>query len=227
MMLLLEGLLDADRLEQIRRLLREVDWVDGRTSALGTARSAKNNLQARRDDPRTCEAGALLIDVLRSHALFERAVQPRAFSSPLFSQYGQGMEYGLHLDAAMMSAREPQVRIRADVAVTVFLSERSSYDGGDLVIQDGLGDQSFRGEAGDCILYPASSFHRVAAITRGMRRAGVLWVESMVNDPARREILYDLGASLDYLDVTDVAAPAYRERIRRSYQNLLRMWAKT
>ena len=115
--------------------------------------------------------------------------------------------------------------MRADVAVTVFLNDPQSYQGGELVIQTSFGEFRYKGKAGDCVIYPASTFHRVDRVAEGIRMVAVLWVQSTVRDPAKRRILYDLGCTMQYLDVFASGNPD-AEKVRRCYLNLVRCWAE-
>lgn len=222
MLLHIPQILSAEDLVRVREMVSALELVSGSGTATGIAASVKNNLQLPHDHQATIAAGAFLISRLRANPLFELAAQPRAFSRPLFSRYDTGMSYGFHLDAPIMDAGPA---MRTDIATTVFLSAKDDYDGGELVSETGLGEQGFKGDAGDCVIYPATTFHRVAEVTRGTRMVAAFWIQSLVRDPAKREILYDLGCSQFYLDVMGGAGP-YTERIRRSYNNLLRLWAE-
>jgi PKHD-type hydroxylase len=142
------------------------------------------------------------------------------------------MTYGEHIDGALMG--EPPDLVRCDVAVTICLNDGSSYEGGDLVIDAAGMPRSWKGNAGDCLLYPADTLHRVEPVTRGVREVAVIWIQSLVRDPARRRILFDLRAVLEELDrgsQSPAPAPApavsgpHVETLRRSYFNLIRMWA--
>lgn len=212
MPVVLNKVLTANEIEQVTLIISEVAFVDGRvTSSL----AGKNNLQLPADDPSARMAGTFVLERLTAHPMLEIAVQPRFVVPPLIARYDVGMEYPDHIDVAIMGGR------RADVAVTVFLSDPSSYDGGELVIDTGNGERSYRLDAGDAIAYPASTLHRVAKITRGTRLAAVTWLQSMVREPAHRTVLRDLRSAMDSLEESGLAT----DRLRRSYWNLLRLWA--
>ena len=140
----------------------------------------------------------------------------------MFCRYGVGGTYGDHVDGAMMGDANEQVR--CDVAMTVCLSDASEYDGGDLVIDAAGVPTVWRGKVGDVIVYPASTLHRVTEVTRGARDVAISWIQSMVRDADCRRILFDLKSALDAFDALPTP-PAEAEAIRRSYFNLVRMWA--
>ncbi len=221
MLLHLKKALKEEHLGRLRELTAGEPFVDGTGTATGAAAGVKRNLQLSPESEKTRAAGAYLIDCLGTEPLLQLAVQPRAFVQPLFSRYEAGMSYGYHLDAPILTRGQT---IRSDVSLTVFLNSASEYDGGELVID--VGSESVKGDAGDCIVYPSSTFHRVAEVTRGVRLVSALWAQSLVRDPGRREILYDLGCVLQYFDVLGGGGAAYADRIRRSYNNLFRQWAE-
>src|SRR5829696_8507357 len=174
--------LDADDLDAIRAETARGDFVSGAATAAGSAAEVKHNLQLPVGSDAASTAGGRLLDRLRSNPIFEAAALPRRISPPRFSRYEAGMRYGDHLDGPLMGG--DAALMRTDVAVTVFLSDPQSYDGGELVIDTDSGIQRCKGAAGDCVVYPASTFHRVESVTRGVRLAAFLWVQSLVRDPA-------------------------------------------
>ena len=213
MNIVLREVLSPGDIARIRELIAAEAFVDGRaTSVL----AAKNNLQLPLDSAAAREAGDLVCARLHSHETFNLAVHPLVVHPPLFSLYEEGMEYPDHVDAALMGG------LRTDVAVTVFLSDRDTYDGGELVVDTGNGIRMFALEPGDAIGYPASTVHHVARVTRGARLAAVLWVQSAVRDYRKREVLYNLALAMNSL-----ADTACGPRLNRSYWNLLRLWAET
>jgi PKHD-type hydroxylase len=200
-------------LARINSLISTAAYVDGRTTSVV---AGKKNLQLPIDSEAARKAGEIVVERLRAHDTFNMAVHPLAIHAPLFSRYEIGMEYPDHIDVATMGG------IRTDVAVTLFLSDKESYDGGDLVVDTGNGMRYYRLDAGDAIVYPASTVHHVAQVKRGIRVAAVTWVQSLVRDPLKREILYDLALSMRSLEQTSCGP-----RLGRSYWNLIRLWAET
>jgi PKHD-type hydroxylase len=141
----------------------------------------------------------------------------------MFSRYEPGMTYGAHTDDALMGPNDD--KLRTDLAFTIFLADRETYDGGALVIGSPLGEQEIALDAGDAILYPAGSIHYVAPVTRGARLAAVGWVQSFIADAGQRELLFDLSVTRSRLANAGVA----REELLaldKSISNLLRMWAR-
>jgi PKHD-type hydroxylase len=213
MHIVLEGVLPPDQLSRVKQIILNDRFIDGNaTSTL----QGKNNLQLPADSEACKEAGAIVTECLNAHDSFVLAVQPQVILPPLFNRYDVGMEYPDHIDQAIIR------RHRTDISITVFLNEPDTYQGGALVVDSGNGERRYRLNAGDAIVYPSSTIHRVAKVTQGTRLAAVLWVQSWVRDPAKRQILYDIGATVQYM--TLVEGP-YSERLRQSYCNLTRLWA--
>lgn len=222
MILCLAGLLDRPLLGRVDALLQAARFEDGARTAGWHARRMKDNAQAV-PDPATREAGTLIEAALRANPVFHSGVLPRRLRPMLFSRYGVGQGYGAHLDDAVMGGTAP---LRTDVAVTVFLSAPSAYAGGELVLDTTAGEQAFKLEAGDAVAYPATTVHRVAAVDAGERLAAVTWVQSLVRDAGRREVLFDLDAARHAVFAGEGNGPTF-DRITRTHANLLRMWANT
>src|SRR5262249_4486752 len=151
-------------------------WASGKRTAGAAARGVKENLQADGANPRVRALARFVVEALERHPLFSIAARPARLTPVMFSRYEPGMTYGAHTDDALMGAGEG--RLRTDLAFTLFLAERSSYEGGALVVESALGEQEVALEAGDAVLYPAGSIHRVAPVTSGARLAAVGWVQS-------------------------------------------------
>jgi len=223
MSVILQRVFEAEDLDRVRRELAGLPWGAGKRTAGAVARGVKENLQADGADPRTQALERFVADALRRHPLFEIAARPARVSRLMFSRYEPGMSYGAHTDDALMGAGED--KLRTDLAFTIFLADRASYEGGELVVQSALGDQEIALEAGDAILYPAGAIHHVAPVASGARLAAVGWVQSHVADAAQRETLFDLSVTRARL----AEAGALREellRLDKSISNLLRMWAR-
>ncbi|MEZ5995372.1 MAG: Fe2+-dependent dioxygenase [Hyphomonadaceae bacterium] len=223
MSVILQHVLEREDIERVRQALAGANWLSGKRTAGAVARAVKENLQADGADARVQALERFVTEALQRHPLFEFAARPQRISRVLFSRYEPGMTYGAHTDDALMGAGEG--RLRTDLAFTLFLAARGDYEGGELVVESALGEQSIALDAGDAILYPAGSIHRVAPVTRGARIAAVGWVQSFVPDPAQRETLFDLSVARSRLAA---AGAAHEELLRldKSISNLLRMWAR-
>lgn len=221
MLLAVPGVLKADELALVRDWLAGARFVDGRLSAGAAARRVKNNRELEAGAPDLERLNRLVMGNLVRHPIYRGGALPLHAASPLYVRYEPGMAYGDHLDDPVMGA--DGVMYRSDVAVTVFLNGPEDYDGGELVIRAALGDQAVKLPAGDAVLYPAGSVHHVNAVTRGERLVAVTWVQSMVRDPARRELLYGLNAAREKL-LQNVPEAAETAQVNAAYLNLIRMW---
>ncbi len=197
---------------------REELFVDGKTTAGWYARRVKHNQQARPDHA----VQSLLDDistVLLGHELVQAAARPKTLVRLLLSRYQPGMAYGEHVDDALMD------RQRTDLSLTLFLTPPASYEGGELIINDASADRAFKLDAGDMLLYPSTTLHQVAPVTRGQRLVIVGWIRSYIRDAARRELLFDLERSIAALR-SDPAQQPTLALLLKSRSNLLRMWVE-
>ena len=210
---LVRKLLSPELLAEITTRLATAPWVDGLQTAGASAARAKRNLQLDVTSKDALELGALVKKALLENDKFPQLALPRRITAPLFSRYENGMEYGAHTDDAVRSSDG----LRTDLAATLFLSEPESYDGGELIVNN----NAVKPPAGDLILYPASTIHRVAPVTRGARVAAVFWVQSLVRNPEQRELLHTLQGALARLGDHPAALS-----VASVQQNLLRMWAE-
>lgn len=201
------------------------DWVDGNQTSGHQSARAKNNAQISETSPVAVREGAAIQASLEHNPLFVAAALPARFYPPMFSRYGAGQGFGAHVDNAIRLHSDRTTRMRTDLSATLFLSEPDTYDGGELVVEDTYGAHEIKLAAGDLILYPSSSLHRVAPITRGARLACVFWVQSLVRDDAQRTLLFDMDLAIRALAqrAPDDAAIV---SLTGAYHNLLRMWAQ-
>lgn len=228
MLLTLPDLLNADELARARALLGpEAPWVDGRTSAGEQALAQKNNQQLAQASEAAAELRTLVLGALRRDAMFFSATLPRRIYNPLFNRYvGEQNFYGDHVDGAVLRSQATQEWVRTDISCTLFLADPESYDGGELVVQDTCGEQRVKLPAGHAVIYPGTSVHRVAPVTRGARVASFFWIESMVRSDEQRRLLFDMDMALLALRRRH-GETAEATRLTGTYHNLLRLWAST
>ncbi|MFN2348060.1 MAG: Fe2+-dependent dioxygenase [Thioalkalivibrio sp.] len=222
MLLTIPDLLDAAQLAEVRQLLADAPFTDGRYSAGEDARRVKHNQEVNPADPRLKDLNQRVLMPLYRHPLFQAGALPRKLSGAFFARYQPGMEYGAHVDDPVMGPEGG--RYRTDVSVTVFLNDPEAYEGGELVVETAFGEQSVKLPAGHVVIYPSSSLHRVAPITRGERLVAVTWAESMVRDPAQRQMLYELYQVHEALRGEHPDGETTR-RAGQVRANLMRMWA--
>jgi PKHD-type hydroxylase len=223
MMLRIPAVLDRDQLNAVARLLAGARFVDGKLSAGTAAQRVKRNEELDRSAQQLEPLNSLVMGNLVRHPLYQTGTLPHRVAVPFYVRYTPGMTYGDHIDDPVMGP--PGGRYRSDIAITIFLSAPEGYDGGELVVRTSFGTQSVKLPAGDAILYPASSLHHVAEVTRGERLVAVTWVQSLVRDPAKRELLYELGLAREKLLRTEPHAEETAQ-VDHAYVNLVRMWAE-
>src|ERR1041384_1151746 len=219
--IVIENALAPEVVAQIRAAMDRGPFISGKASAVGGAMGIKDNLLLSPATPAWSRALELPAGALEAHSGFQSAAWPDAMMRPHFCRYEVGKGYGAHVDAAIMG--EAGSLIRCDVATTVCLNDPGEYDGGELVIDVAGVPTTWKGRAGAAIVYSANTLHRVEPVTRGVRMVAVTWIQSMVREPERRRVLYDLRSVLDTFDQAPGAAAApplpHVEALRRSYLN--------
>lgn len=226
MMLAIPDLLDKEGVARVRAIVDSGEWQDGNATSGHQSALAKRNQQLPEDCAAAKEAGRLVLEALGRSPLFIAAALPLKIFPPLFNRYQGGEAFGTHIDNAVRIHRASEFRVRTDLSATLFLEDPDAYDGGELVVEDsGAGAQAVKLPAGDLLLYPASSLHRVEPVTRGARVAGFFWVQSMVRDDSARTILFDLDRSIQAVAGERGQADPEVIRLTGVYHNLLRRWA--
>lgn len=226
MMLQIPAVLDKDEVARLRALIDAADWTDGNVTSGFQSALAKQNRQLPEGSDAAREAGAAILAALERHPLFLSAALPARIFPPLFNRYGVGDGFGDHIDNSIRRDREGR-QLRTDLSATLFLTEPEDYDGGELTVDDTYGVHQVKLAAGDMILYPASSLHRVEAITRGARVSSFFWIQSLVRDDARRALLFDMDLAIQRAGVGLGVGDAAVVSLTGAYHNLLRMWAET
>jgi PKHD-type hydroxylase len=219
-------LLSSEQLAHFRQQLAadKAPWVDGRVTAGHQGIHVKQNQQLAEGSGMAIELGDIVLAALERHPLFISAALPNRVYPPMFNRYQGGMHFGSHVDGSIRLLPGTGQKIRTDLSATLFLAPPESYDGGELLVEDTYGTQAVKLPAGDMILYPASSLHRVNPVTRGTRLASFFWVQSMVRDDGQRTLLFDLDNAIQRLAATG-GDEASRVKLTGCYHNLLRMWS--
>jgi len=225
MLLHIPNVLSRDQVSECRRLLDDAEWIDGRVTAGHQSAKAKDNEQLPEDAPLAKQLGQAILAALERHPLFISAALPAKIFPPLFNRYSGGQAFGVHVDNAIRQIRGTAHRIRTDISATLFLSAREEYDGGELIVEDTYGTQNVKLPAGDMVLYPATSLHRVQAVSRGARVASFFWIQSMVRDDGQRTLLFDLDTSIQRIAADHAQHPSVVQ-LTGVYHNLLRQWAE-
>ena len=224
MMLHVPEVLTTNQVAGLRARLEATDWVDGRATVGPQGAQVKQNRQLPETSPVGRELGQSILQALAQQPLYFSAVLPLRTVPPLFNRYEGGEHYGAHIDGAVRSVPGTGQSLRTDVSCTLFLSEPDEYDGGELVVVDSYGTHEVKLPAGDLIVYPSTSVHRVEPVTRGARVCSFFWVQSMVRDDWRRHMLYELDRNIQSLrervgDCEEIVG------LTGHYHNLLRQWS--
>ncbi|MFN3817629.1 Fe2+-dependent dioxygenase [Blastomonas sp.] len=226
MLLPLPALLSPDEVAALRRFIDTADWIDGNATSGHQAQLVKDNLQLPEASEAAQSAGQIVLAALARNPVFISAALPAKIYPPMFNSYAGGQNYGLHVDNAVRVLPGAGGTIRADLSMTVFLEDPATYDGGELSIETAFGAQRVKLSAGDGVLYPSSSLHRVEPVTQGRRLASFLWVQSMVADERARSSLFDLDQSIQQLSADVGQDHSALVRLTGVYHNLLRRWAE-
>jgi PKHD-type hydroxylase len=218
----LSTVLDPDRLRDARKLVADGRFVDGVLSAGMAAQRVKNNQELAADERLMRQLNNLVMGSLVKHPVYRSAALPLKVASPYYARYSAGMSYGNHVDDPIMGQGD---LYRSDISVTIYLSGPEDYDGGELIIQTPFGEQFVKLPAGDAVIYPSSSVHRVAEVTRGERLVAVSWIQSMVRDPDKRSLLHELNLAREKLLHENQDAEE-TSQVNHAYINLVRMWSE-
>jgi PKHD-type hydroxylase len=227
MLVAVPAVLSADRLAEVRRLVEGGQWEDGRVTAGQQSELAKRNLQLPASSTEAQAAGEIILTALSASGLFMSAALPHRVFPPLFNRYDATAGHGFdnHVDNAIRYLPDRSGRIRTDLSATLFLSDPGDYDGGELIVEDTYGAHEVKLQAGDLVLYPSTSLHRVQPVTRGSRLASFFWIQSMVRDDGKRTLLLEMDAAIRTLaDQVGDNDPSVVS-LTGTYHNLLRRWA--
>jgi len=225
MLLHIPDILDHEQVAQLRTALEAADWTDGRETVGEQGAHVKRNRQLPDASPLRRQLGEMVLTALAKSPLYHAAILPLRTLPPRFNRYEGGGEYGMHVDGSVMALPNGE-QLRSDISCTLFLSEPDDYDGGELIVSDTYGEHEVKLPAGDAIIYPSSSLHRVQPVTRGVRVAAFFWVQSLVRDDSRRRLLYELDATIQRLVATGADRDAVLQ-LTGTYHNLLRQWAES
>lgn len=218
----IKGILDQDQLATARRLIDAGTFADGSTSAGMAARRVKQNEELALQQSQLNNLNNLVMGSLVKHPVYRSAAMPLKIAAPYYARYTAGMSYGEHVDDPVMG--QGSELYRSDVSITIFLNSPDDYDAGELVIQTSFGEQLVKLPAGDAVLYPSSSIHRVAEVSRGERLVAISWIQSLVREPEKRALLHDMNLARETLLHEQPDAEVTRQ-VNHSYINLVRMWS--
>ncbi len=225
MLIHIPDILSKQQVEEFRAQLKQADWIDGRATVGVQGAQVKKNRQLPINSIVAHKLGEIILTAIYNNPIFMAAALPLRIVPPLFNSYEGGEHYGLHVDGAIRLVPGSNLSLRTDISSTLFLSEPDEYEGGELVVQDTYGSHEVKLPAGDLILYPSTSLHKVEPVTKGERVCSFFWTQSMVRDDWQRNTLYELDTNIQQLrkklgDCDEVVA------LTGHYHNLLRQWSE-
>jgi PKHD-type hydroxylase len=215
------GFLKSEELTQIDSILERSTFIDGSATATDDAKSVKNNQQLP-DGPELYQVQAIIQNAISQSPLIQASTMPIMVLPALVSQYEGGMSYGWHVDSPLMGSAPT---IRTDVGMTVFLSDPTTYVGGELVIQGPNGQVSVKMRKGDAIIYPTTRLHGVAPVTQGKRQVAVTWMQCAVRNADKRELLFQLRNVQESV-FKKMGSSSENQMLQQIYSNLLRDWCE-
>ena len=191
-------------------------WEDGKKTAGSHAAQVKNNLQLRRNSEISKNLSKLIIKKILSNPLIKSFSLPKNIHGIMFTKSSKGMRYGRHIDNAFMSSG------RSDLSFTIFINEKKSYKGGELIVENINSENKFKLNSGEILIYPSTYLHAVEEIESGVRLVCVGWIESYVKSSEEREYLFDIDAGARSL-LSKYGRSDDLDLIFKSYSNLLRL----
>jgi len=226
MLITIPDILSNQEIADIRATLDAAEWQDGRATAGTQSAEIKRNEQIPLNSPILPDLQARIVRALMAHPTWVSAALPAQILPPMFNRYAGGQTFGVHVDNAIRVIPGEGRQIRTDVSCTIFLCDPEDYDGGDLIIEGHYGAQSVKLPAGHAVVYPSTSLHEVTPVTRGARVASFFWVQSMIRDAQKREMLFDLDKSIQSVSASLGSNAPDAVRLTGIYHNLLRKWAE-
>ena len=226
MLLHIPEVFTKDEVAALRATLDAGPWADGNMTSGHQSATAKKNSQLPEDCVEAREISAVVMQALNANPMFVAAALPHTIFPPLFNRYEGGGEFGVHVDNAIRQQRGGPLRIRSDLSATLFLSEPEDYDGGELVVEEMYGPQSVKLPAGDMVLYPSKSLHRVTPVTRGARVSSFMWLQSLIRDDGDREMLFRMDVAIQRVALEKGPKDQAVIELTGVYHNLLRRWAE-
>ncbi len=225
MLLHIPDVFSKDEVARLRSILDAGPWADGNATSGHQSARAKANAQLPEDCAAAREVGGLVVQALQANPMFVSAALPHTIFPPLFNRYEGGQAFGAHVDNAIR-VHPSGLRIRSDLSATLFLSDPDDYDGGELTIDDAYGPQTVKLPAGDLVLYPSRSLHRVTPVTRGARVSSFFWIQSLIADDQDRETLFQLDVATQRVAVDKGPTDQAVLELTGVYHNLLRRWSQ-
>lgn len=199
MILHIPNVLSKEQIIECRKLLDSANWIDGKLTAGSQAINVKSNLQLAENGELLKYLRGVITTALKSNPLFISAALPNHIISPFINRYENNGAYGNHVDNSILYDDVVGKSFRTDVSCSLFFTDPEEYEGGEMVIEDTFGTHEVKLPAGDLILYPSTSLHRVEPVTSGVRMVSFMWVQSMIRNSWKRNMLFELDNTIQSL----------------------------
>ena len=219
----LPQVLSAQQISSIIQLVEHGNFIDGKSTAGWHAKAVKTNRQWQGEPELIEQIQQGMQGALTQHPLFSGATYAKSMMPFIISESTLGGGYGNHIDDALMAN---DTVLRTDISCTVFLTPPEDYEGGELVMNLSGMEMAFKLNAGDAIIYPSTTLHRVNPVTSGSRKVALTWIESHIPQASQREMLFDLDTARKDIMEHQGKTDAF-DRITKTHANLLRQWAMT
>jgi PKHD-type hydroxylase len=219
----LAQVLTSQQVSSLLQLIEHGDFINGKSTAGWHAKEVKNNQQWQAEPELNEQIQQALQGTLTQHPLFSGASYAKSMMPFIISESTLGGGYGNHIDDALMAN---DTVLRTDISCTVFLTPPQDYEGGELVMNLSGMEMAFKLNAGDAIIYPSTTLHRVNPVTSGSRKVALTWIESHISRASQREMLFDLDCARKEIMKDHGKTDAF-DRITKTHANLLRQWART
>ena len=211
-------LLNSEELKTIKTNLDKENlcWEDGKKTAGTHASKVKKNLQLDRDSEVSIKLSQLIKKRILSNPLIKSFTLPKQIHGVMFTKSSKDMKYGRHVDNPFMSSG------RSDLSFTISLTNKNSYEGGELIVETINSEEVFKLNNGEIVIYPSTYLHSVNKVKNGERIVCVGWIESYVKSIEKREYLFDLDAGAKGL-LAKYGRSNELDLIFKSYSNLIRL----
>jgi len=225
MLLHIPNVLTKEQIKECKKLLDEATWIDGKLTAGSQAVNVKSNLQLAENDPLLKHLRDIITSTLKSNPLFVSAALPNHIISPFINRYENSGAYGNHVDNSILYDTTVGKNFRTDISCSLFFTEPEEYEGGEMIIEDTFGTHEVKLPAGDLILYPSTSLHRVEPVVSGVRMVSFMWTQSMIRNAWKRSILFELDNTIQSLRAKHGET---QEAVNLSihYHKLIQEWAE-
>lgn len=220
---IIKGLLSPEKLKLIDDSLNEICWEDGVKTAHGVAKDIKKNNQCIKPSPELNVINRVILDSVKENKNIQNTILPIDILYPMLNKHSEGYYYGKHIDRPLRYKPKQDSYFRCDCSMTVFLSDKDSYEGGELVLYDNDAVHKIKLDKGDAVIYPTNFIHEVKEVKSGQRICAVTWIQSAIRDNYERSIVAD-AYHLTHVVAKLTRDPEANALASKVWSNLNRKW---